>query len=103
MKKKKSRIEKSNTGILNITYLFLFIFVGMIIYFVSFQINESDEVINNSYNKREEVLVESVLRGSIKSSEGEILAQTIVDEEGNETRYYPYANMFSHSVGYSNY
>lgn len=103
MKKKKSRLEKSNKGILNITYFFLLIFIGMIVYFVDFQVNESDEIINNSYNKREEVLTKSIIRGSIISSDDEILSQTIIDNEGNEKRYYPYANMFSHSVGYSDY
>lgn len=100
-KKKKSRIEKSNTQIINITYIFLLVFVGMIIYFVNFQVKDSDEIINNSYNKREEVLTQSIIRGAIKSEDGEILAQTVVDEEGNETRYYPYGSLFSHSVGYS--
>ena len=103
MKKKKGKLEKSNKGILNITYFFLLIFIGMIVYFVNFQLNESDEIINNSYNKREEVLTERVIRGSIISSDSEILAQTIIDNEGNEKRYYPYSNMFSHSVGYSDY
>lgn len=100
-KKKKSRVEKSNTQIINITYIFLLAFVAMIIYFVKFQINDSDEIINNSYNKREEVLTNSIIRGSIKSEDGDILAQTIIDEEGNEKRYYPYGSLFAHSVGYS--
>lgn len=42
-----------------------------------------------------------MVRGSIYSADGEILAGTNVDEEGNETRVYPYDNLFAHVVGYT--
>ena len=34
------------------------------------------------------------------SSDGQVLAQTSVSEDGTETRNYPYSNMFAHVVGY---
>lgn len=34
------------------------------------------------------------------SSDGEILATTDVSEDGTETRYYPYSNIFAHVIGY---
>ena len=35
------------------------------------------------------------------SANDKILAETTVDDEGNETREYPYENMFAHVVGYN--
>lgn len=99
--KKSKKKNKTGRQIMNITYLFLFIFVAMIGYFVKFQVKDSDEIINNNYNKRQEVLTETIIRGSIYSDNGEILAQTVVDENGNETRSYPYGALFAHSVGFS--
>ena len=34
------------------------------------------------------------------SSDGEILAQTNVSDDGTEERSYPYSNIFAHVVGY---
>lgn len=70
-------------------------------YFAYFQVVRSEDFINNSYNSRQESFAESVVRGEILSADGEILAKTDTDAEGNETRNYPYSNMFSHIVGYS--
>lgn len=66
-----------------------------------FQVVRSEDFINNSYNTRQESFADSVVRGKILSAEGEVLAETKTDAEGNETRVYPYSNMFSHIVGYS--
>lgn len=41
------------------------------------------------------------MRGSILASDGTVLARTDVDEQGNETRVYPYNQLFAHVVGYS--
>ncbi len=84
-----------------ITYCFTGLFLCLIGYFVYFQVIRSEDFINNSYNTRQETFAESVVRGKILSAEGEVLAETMTDAEGNETRVYPYSNMFSHIVGYS--
>lgn len=70
-------------------------------YFVYFQVEKSEDFINNTYNTRQETFAEKVVRGKILSADGEVLAETKTDAEGNETRVYPYGNMFSHIVGYS--
>lgn len=84
-----------------ITYCFIGLFLCLIGYFVYFQVEKSEDFINNTYNSRQESFAESVIRGKILSAEGEVLAETKVDAEGKETRVYPYSNMFSHIVGYS--
>ena len=91
--------KKNNRSIMAITYVFLALFVGMIIHLVYFVGWESDQVINSSYNRRETVLAERVVRGKIISSDGVVLAETLTDDDGDEYRYYPYKNMFAHSVG----
>ena len=68
---------------------------------VYFQFFVGDNIINNTYNKRQEVLEAVVKRGDIVTEEGEILATTETDKDGNETRKYPVGNLFSHAVGIS--
>ncbi len=83
-----------------IKYLFVLLFGALIVHFVNFQVNESEDFINNNYNSREDLFAERVVRGEIRSADGKTLAETIM-EDGEEERNYPYANLFSHVVGYS--
>ena len=62
-------------------------------------IRDSSEVINNPYNKRQDLLAEQIIRGDILSSDGKVLAHTLVDSEGVETRDYPFKNIYAHVVG----
>lgn len=82
-------------------YLFVGIFLGMIIYLSYFVATSEQDMINNSYNSRQEIILSRNYRGKIYSKDGEILAQSSLDAEQNETREYPYGNLFSHIVGYS--
>ena len=81
--------------------IFTIIFLSMTAYFVKFVAFDADSFINNEYNKRAELFEEKVVKGSIITSDGYILAETQVDEEGNETRVYPYGEMFAHVTGYA--
>lgn len=82
------------------SYLFVAIFISLIGYMVYFNVVKKDEILNSPYNKRQNSAAEFVLRGNIESSDGKVLARTEVDEEGNETRVYPYDDVFAHVVGY---
>lgn len=99
--KREATVKKDgkNREIIHITYLFVGLFVLVIGYFSYFMIAKSNEVINNPYNKRQDLLAEHVIRGKIISADGATLAETVVDDNGNETRLYPYRNMYSHIVG----
>lgn len=99
MKHNKSK-NSANRNILISTCIFLALFVAMIVYLVHFSITEGDEVINNPYNKRQEILAKKVIRGSLLSSDGSVLATTIMDDE-NEIRYYPNEELLSHVIGYT--
>ena len=50
-----------------------------------------EDVINSPYNTRQNQFQERILRGSILSADGQVLARTDTDGEGNETRVYPFA------------
>lgn len=106
--KKQSTEQKSKTSINReknkefaiVTYLFVGVFIMLMGYFAYFQFFRSEDFINSPYNARQNTFAEHVIRGEIQSADGKVLAQTIVNEDGSETRHYPYGNMFAHAVGY---
>ena len=91
----------SRRGIAATSVFFGVLFAALIGYLAYFTSTSEEEMINNSYNSRQEILLSRNYRGTIYSGDGEILAQTVVDREQNETRVYPYGRLFSHVVGYS--
>ena len=74
--------------------------MGLIGYLIYFNTIKSDDFINSPYNTRQDTFADRVVRGKIMSSDGEVLAQTNVSEDGTEERSYPYNNVFAHVVGY---
>ena len=101
MKKNKKNKNGRNLEIKLMAGFFMLVFflmIGNLVYFLTI---ESDTAINNNYNKRQDLLAQTNVRGKILANNGEILAQTATDESGEEKRYYPYGNLFAHVVGYS--
>lgn len=96
----RKKNDKRNVPVLVITYFVVFIFIGMMASLIKYVVKDAETTIANSYNKRQSLYAQTVIKGKILSSDNEVLAETQVDEDGNETRYYPYANMFAHAVGY---
>lgn len=92
-------VKRGNTQIIIVTYSVVIVFMCMIGYLVHFMVNDSSEVINNPYNKRRNILAERIVRGSIYSSDGKVLARTVTDGDGNEKREYPYNDIFCHVTG----
>lgn len=84
-----------------VTYLFVAVFLGMMGYTCHYAITNRQELINNSYNGRQELLVSQNTRGTIYAAGGQVLARTQTDAEGKETREYPFDNLFAHVVGYA--
>lgn len=94
----KIRMHKRHT--LQIAYEFTGLFLIMIGYLSYFNATNKQELINNSYNSRQELLLAENYRGSICAADGQELAKTVISESGEE-RVYPYDELFSHVVGYS--
>lgn len=91
----------ANRNIMILTYVILSMFLGLMVYFGHFLFTDREEVINNSYNARLDHFSDRIVRGRILSSDGQVLAQTNVGEDGEEMRVYPFGNLFAHVVGHS--
>ncbi len=98
---KRPAKKKKNMPIMAVTYLFVAVFLGMMGYICHYSATHKQELINNSYNGRQQMLTAKNTRGTIYADGGEILAQTVTDGEGKEIRSYPYGTLFSHAVGYA--
>lgn len=89
------------------TTFFAAIFIFMIGYYIYFIMTDSQDVVNNSYNKRIDAQSDTVVRGTIYSNDGEELAYT--DTKGTEsdlsddTREYPFGKTFAHVIGIKNH
>lgn len=102
-KKRKKAKRARNREYTIISYFFVVIFLSLIGYMVYFNVAKREAVISSPYNTRQNQMEERILRGSILSADGQVLARTETDEAGNETRVYPYGNMFAHVVGYDSH
>ncbi len=71
------------------------------IYIVYFTIARAGSFVNSPYNKRQDLFAETVVRGDIVDRNGNVLAETVVADDGTETRNYPYSSVFAHVIGYS--
>ena len=104
MKLKKNKIPKKrklNIPIMAVTYMFVAVFLGMMTYICHYAAVHKQDLINNSYNGRQQMLTAKNIRGTIFARNGEVLAETITDSDGKESRKYPYSNLFAHVVGYA--
>ncbi len=104
MKKNKVAgvVAINNKGeMIGVMAFFVTVFLAMIVYLAYFVATNEQEMINNSYNSRQEIILSKNYRGSIYSADGSVLAQTVFTQDGQEIREYPYENLFSHVIGYS--
>ena len=80
---------------------FIGLFIGMIVYFLLYVKNNEQTLVNNSYNSRTKLLALENTRGTIYDRGHKVLAETVTDANGKETREYPYDNLFAHAVGFA--
>lgn len=97
----KNKKTIGNRELYLVMYLFTGLFLLMPCYLGHFFLTDRKEIINNPYNLRQENFEKKVVRGSILTSDGEVIARTETDSDGMESRVYPYDNLFSHVVGYA--
>ncbi len=95
-KKKRARNKEYTL----VSGFFVLIFVSLIAYLLYFNLVKSEAFINSPYNTRQDTFSDRVVRGNILSSDGEVLAETNINEDGTEKRVYPYNQIFAHAVGY---
>ncbi len=101
-KKTKYPRKKSakNREIILLSVIFSGIFIAMIGYLCVYVRDNEQDLLNNSYNARQAILASENTRGTIYDRNGNKLAYTDSDGE-EEKRIYPYANLFSHVIGFS--
>ena len=75
--------RKHSTEILITSLFFVVLFLGMLGYLAHFTATSEQEMINNSYNSRQEILLSRNYRGSIVADDGTVLAETVLDEMHN--------------------
>ncbi|MCM1388301.1 MAG: penicillin-binding transpeptidase domain-containing protein [Bacillus sp. (in: Bacteria)] len=100
-KQKQKNRKKTSRQIQFVTGVFVCLFLGMMSYTCYYAMTHKQEMIDNNYNSRQEMLKAQNTRGTIYASDGQALAQTVTDEDGKEIREYPFSNMFAHVVGYA--
>lgn len=93
--------KKSNRDIWFTGIFFSLVFIAMMGYYIHFVQTKGQDMINSSYNSRQKLLTAKNTRGTIYSADGQVLAETVTFESGNEVRNYPYENLFAHVVGFS--
>jgi len=96
---KRRRDENREIGV--ITYGFIAIFIAMMVYLGFYTQFKSRDVVNNTYNKRQALLEERLIRGDILSADGDVLASTVYGDNDELVRIYPMGEVFAHVVGYS--
>ena len=99
-KKETGERDLLRKGIVGVTYFFVVLFLVMMGYIVYFNAVKSKEIINSPYNVRLDSMSDRVVRGKILDSDGNVLAETIVSEDGLEKRNYPYGEIYAHVVGF---
>lgn len=106
VKTNKSKAEKhkrhSTVAIAFTGIVFSVLFGFMCFYMVNYSFTHQIEMFDNSYNSYQTIISEEISRGSIYSANNELLAYTDTEGDADE-RVYPYANMYSHFVGYSSH
>lgn len=106
MKTKKTAVNPKDSidnsrEMIGIMIFFVCLFGVMMVYLGHFVATNKQEMTDNSYNSRQEIILSQNYRGNIYSSDGDVLATTVFHSNGSETRFYPYENIFSHVVGFS--
>ncbi len=66
-----------NREMATVTYIFMLLFVVMAGYVIWFLSGDTDKILNNPNNKRQDLMAERVAKGSILSDRGKVLAKTV--------------------------
>ncbi|QEK12826.1 penicillin-binding protein A [Crassaminicella thermophila] len=86
--------------IVKVLIVFCAMFISLVMYLSYFEIFQASKIVKNSYNKRQWVNEEYVLRGIIADRNGKTLASS-EKIEGNQIRHYKFGRLYSHIIGYS--
>ncbi len=80
-------------------YFFIILYTLLFGYLFRFVFYQSDLLVSSSYNPRVSIVENKYIRGDIYDRNMNVLAETTVDENNNQHRFYPYDRLFAHTVG----
>jgi len=89
---------QKNIGQIYWIFIISLMLVG--IYLINIAVWQADTFIASPFNARVNIYDSSVRRGSIYDANGNIIAQSILTNNGYE-RFYPLDNLFAHTAGFS--
>ncbi len=98
-REQRVRRKRMNREMAMVTYIFMILFVFMAGYVIWFLSGDTDQILNNTQNRRQDLLAQRVQKGKILSAGGKVLAKTVTNKKGDEKRSYPYDGLFAHVVG----
>ena len=100
VKERKKKQRRKSYVYYAVSYFFVLIFLMLIGYLIYFNVRLRDGVMRSPYNKRQDAQAKYVKRGDIVTIDGEVIATTETDDEGEEIRVYPEGRQYAHVVGY---
>lgn len=71
-------MPKHNRHITIISYGFMIVFACLLVYFSIFVLRDNSKLLNNPYNKTDDLMADRIKRGNILASGGEILAESLI-------------------------
>ena len=89
------KIKKISPILITVIF-FVVLFFSMTSYTAANAYFMRRELMRNSYNKHQELYMKSILRGTVYDRNGTVLAESHVDENGSQTRSYPYGKAAAH-------
>ena len=93
-----SNMKRSMRRVFWLLALCFFLLLG---YLGKLVLVDRDEISGNAYNHRLRYVDETIRRGDILDRDGEILATSVLQNDGTYRREYPRARMAAHITGYS--
>lgn len=93
-------MERENKRIIHVLVLMCLLFLSLIVFLTYFEFFVKDNIMTNSYNRRQWEREDKTVRGSIYDRNGVILAESTGIGSKSE-RTYPYGALYSHVIGYN--
>lgn len=94
------KMNTENKRIITVLFVLCLLFISIIIYLSYFEVFMASSIKKNSYNKRQWLDEEEILRGRIYDRNQNLLAYS-TKEKGGQQRHYKYGSLYSHIIGYS--
>ena len=87
-------------AIRKVFWLYAILFVMLVAYLLKISIYDSNSFVANTLNPRLSQGQEGIKRGSIYDANGDVIAESVLNDDGTYTREYSNSEAYAHVVGY---